>query len=47
VYAGQILFAQLMDFVPWTTFARLFSNRPVITALLCPACAAERNRKPA
>ena len=23
MYAGQILFAQLMDFVPWTTFARL------------------------
>jgi hypothetical protein len=23
MYAGQTLFAQLMDFVPWTTFARL------------------------
>jgi transposase len=23
MYTGQILFAQLMDFVPWTTFARL------------------------
>src|ERR1700722_156734 len=23
MYAGQTLFAQLMEFVPWTTFARL------------------------
>jgi Domain of unknown function (DUF4372) len=23
MYAGQSLFAQLMEFVPWTTFARL------------------------
>jgi len=23
MYAGQTLFAQLMDFVPWTTFSRL------------------------
>ncbi len=23
MYAGKVLFAQLMDFLPWTTFARL------------------------
>ena len=23
MYVGQTLFAQLMEFVPWTTFARL------------------------
>jgi transposase len=26
MYAGQTLFAQLMDFVPWTTFARLVAR---------------------
>ncbi len=23
MYAGKTLFAQLMDFLPWTTFARI------------------------
>ena len=26
MYAGQTLFAQLMDFLPWTTFARIVSR---------------------
>ncbi len=26
MYAGKTLFAQLMDFVPWTTFAKIVSR---------------------
>ncbi len=26
MYHGKTLFAQLMDFLPWTTFARLVSR---------------------
>ena len=39
MYAGKTLFAQLMDFLPWTTFARIVEryggNHPVRT----PPCA--------
>jgi hypothetical protein len=26
MYAGKTLFAQLMDFVPWTTFAKIVAR---------------------
>lgn len=26
MYAGKTLFAQLMDFLPWTTFARIVAR---------------------
>jgi Domain of unknown function (DUF4372) len=38
VYAGQTLFAQLMDFMPWTTFARLvkrYDGDKGVRALTC------------
>jgi transposase len=38
MYAGQTLFAQLMDFVPWTTFARLverYSGDRRVRSLTC------------
>jgi hypothetical protein len=31
MYAGQTLFAQLMEFVPWTTFAGWLSGIVAIT----------------
>ena len=31
MYTGKTLFAQLMDFLPWTTFARRYS-RILVTA---------------
>jgi len=27
VYAGKTLFAQIMEFVPWTSFTRIVGNR--------------------
>jgi hypothetical protein len=27
MYTGKTLFAQLMDFLPWTTFVRAFKGR--------------------
>jgi len=38
MYVGKTLFAQLMDFLPWTTFARVVTHYGGITA--CAPCLA-------
>ncbi len=41
MYTGKTLFSQLMDFVPWTTFAR--SWRAMAATAGCGRCPAPSN----